>query len=400
MVESLFVNIVIMLVSALLLGEVFKRLKLPALVGHLLAGVIIGPSLLNIVQPDDSFEVVVNLAIFFLMFLAGLELRPEEIKNAGRGAIILSVIAFIVPFAGGVAISDLLGLQLLTSLFVGLTLAITAVPVSAAVLMEFGLLKGKMGSTIMTAGIIDDILSLITLSIILQLAQSQGSPELAEIGLQIIKIAAFLGGIFLLIYILRKSHHWLPHKIFPLSEKLQTREIGFGILVVSAFGLAVLSEAAGLHFIVGTFFAGLLIYREIIGPENLEKVSVVFSAITLGFFSPIFFAFIGIEFEVQSIIQNTFLVMVLLAVAIAGKVGGGFIGARLAGFSNSESGVIGYLVNSRGMVELVIATIGLELRIIDNTLFTVIVAIGFITTVMAPVTARIALRRSNIKAAD
>lgn len=400
MVESLFVNIVIMLVSALLLGEVFKRLKLPALVGHLLAGVIIGPSLLNIVQPDDSFEVVVNLAIFFLMFLAGLELRPEEIKNAGRGAIILSVIAFIVPFAGGVAISDLLGLQLLTSLFVGLTLAITAVPVSAAVLMEFGLLKGKMGSTIMTAGIIDDILSLITLSIILQLAQSQGSPELAEIGLQIIKIAAFLGGIFLLIYIFRKSHHWLPHKIFPLSEKLQTREIGFGILVVSAFGLAVLSEAAGLHFIVGTFFAGLLIYREIIGPENLEKVSVVFSAITLGFFSPIFFAFIGIEFEVQSIIQNTFLVMVLLAVAIAGKVGGGFIGARLAGFSNSESGVIGYLVNSRGMVELVIATIGLELRIIDNTLFTVIVAIGFITTVMAPVTARIALRRSNIKAAD
>lgn len=400
MVESLFVNIVIMLVSALLLGEVFKRLKLPALVGHLLAGVIIGPSLLNIVQPDDSFEVVVNLAIFFLMFLAGLELRPEEIKNAGRGAIILSVIAFIVPFAGGVAISDLLGLQLLTSLFVGLTLAITAVPVSAAVLMEFGLLKGKMGSTIMTAGIIDDILSLITLSIILQLAQSQGSPELAEIGLQIIKIAAFLGGIFLLIYILRKSHHWLPHKIFPLSEKLQTREIGFGILVVSAFGLAVLSEAAGLHFIVGTFFAGLLIYREIIGPENLEKVSVVFSAITLGFFSPIFFAFIGIEFEVQSIIQNTFLVMVLLAIAIAGKVGGGFIGARLAGFSNSESGVIGYLVNSRGMVELVIATIGLELRIIDNTLFTVIVAIGFITTVMAPVTARIALRRSNIKAAD
>lgn len=393
MAETFLINILIMLISAMILGELFKRLKQPALVGHLLAGVIIGPSLLNIVQPDESFEVVINLSIFFLMFLAGLELHPEEIRRAGKSAIILSVLAFIVPFLGGVAISNFLGLSMITSLFVGLTLAITAVPVSAVVLMEFGLLKSKMGSTIMTAGIVDDILSLITLAIILQLAQNGGDLDFGEVGFSVFKIAAFLGGIFLFIFMLKKTKHWLPQKVSPLFAKLQTREAGFGILLISAFGLSLIAEAVGLHFIIGTFFAGLLVYKEIVGKENMEKINDVFSAITFGFFSPIFFAFIGIEFYAQSIADHVPLFLILLAVAIAGKIGGGFIGGKIAGFSNSESKIIGYLVNSRGMVELVIATIGFELGIIDKTLFTVIVAVGFITTIMAPIMARMSLRR-------
>ncbi len=111
--------------------------------------------------------------------------------------------------------------------------------------------------------------------------------------------------------------------------------------------------------------------------------------------SPIFFAFIGIEFFVQSIADSLYLFLLILAVAVAGKIGGGFIGGKLAKFSNSESMIIGYLVNSRGMVELVIATIGFEAGIIDKTLFSVIVAVGFITTIMAPIMARIALRHTS-----
>ncbi len=393
MAETFFINIFIMLLSALALGEVFKRIGQPALVGHLLAGVIIGPSLLNIVHPDESLETIINLAIFFLMFLAGLELHPEEIRRAGKNAIILSIIAFIVPFLGGFVVSDFLGLPTVTSLFIGLTLAITAVPVSAVVLMEFGLLKSKMGSTIMTAGIIDDILSLIVLAIIIQLAQNGGDDfEFGDIGFSIFKIVAFLGGIFLLTFLLKKTHHWLPQKLNLVFAKLKTREVGFGILLISAVGLSLIAESVGLHFVIGTFFAGLLVYQEIIGKENVEKISTVFSAITFGFLSPIFFAFIGIEFFAQSIIEDIPLFLILLAVAIAGKIGGGFIGGKIAGFSNSESKIIGYLVNSRGMVELVIATIGFELGIIDKTLFTIIVAVGFITTIMAPIMARMTLR--------
>lgn len=189
MAETFFVNILIMLVSALALGEVFKRLKQPALVGHLLAGVIIGPSLFNVVQPDESLETLINLSIFFLMFLAGLELHPQEIRRAGKNAIILSVLAFIIPFTAGAAVANLLGMTMIPSLFVGLALAITAVPVSAMVLMEFGLLQSKMGSTIMTAGIVDDILSLITLAVILQLDQNGGGLDFGELGFSIFKIA-------------------------------------------------------------------------------------------------------------------------------------------------------------------------------------------------------------------
>lgn len=385
-----------MLIAALILGEVFKRIKLPAMVGHLLAGVIIGPSLLNIVHPSESFSIIIDLSIFFIMLLAGLHLRPEEIRRAGKNSIILAILAFVIPFGAGAEIASLFGLPLLTSLFLGLALAITAIPVSATVLMEFGLLKSRLGTTVITAGIIDDILSLVVLAIIIQLA-ANGVEEVdyPEIGFSVVKIGAFIGGIFLLDFIIKKTMHRRPIKFLSQPNIMKSKEVGFGMLLISAFTISLIAEKVGLHFVIGTFFAGLIIYDQIIGKKNFEKVNRVFTAITFGLFSPIFFAFIGIQFHLQSIFDSLWLFIVLLAAAVGGKVAGGFIGARIAGFSNSESLTIGNLVNSRGMVELVIAAIGLELGIIDITLFAVIVGIGFITTIMAPVLARISLSHSS-----
>lgn len=394
--SEFFINVIIMLVAARILGEVAQRMKQPALVGELFAGVIIGPSLLGLVHVDASLKVITDLGVFFLMFLTGLEMHPNEIKKAGKKALVLSTIAFFVPFLAGAGVSYLLGLDLIISLFIGLTLAITAVPVSAVVLMEFNLLKSKLGSTVMTAGVINDILSLVVLAIILQMAENPGQEiDYGNIGFSIVKIAAFVGGIFLLDFILGKTKHFLPRAMTPWFEKLKTREAAFGILLVSAIGLSLIAEQVGLHFVIGTFFAGLIIYRELIGKENFERVSGIFSAITFGFLAPIFFAFIGVELNIYSIADHLPLFAILLGVAIGGKVGGGFIGAKLAGFSKSESKTIGYLMNNRGMVELVIATIGLEAGLIDVGMFSVIVAVGFITTIMSPIMARSSLRRSQ-----
>ncbi len=170
----------------------------------------------------------------------------------------------------------------------------------------------------------------------------------------------------------------------------------FGILLITAFGISWIAENVGLHFAIGSFFAGLIIYKEMIGKENYEKVNNVFTTITFGLLSPIFFAFIGMQLHVQSIFDKLPFFLILLATAIGGKISGGFIGAKIGGFSNSQSMTIGHLVNNRGMIELVIAAIGLELGIIDFTLFAIIVAIGFITTIMAPVMARITLNRSDL----
>ena len=396
MAESFLLTILIMLIAALILGEAFKRIKLPVIVGHLLAGIIIGPSLLNIVHPSESFSIIIDLSIFFMMLLAGLHLRPEEIRRAGKNSIILSILAFVIPFGAGAEIASLFGLPLLTSLFIGLALAITAIPVSAIVLMEFGLLKSKLGTTVITAGIIDDVLSLVVLAIIIQLAANGvEGVDYSEIGFSVVKIGAFIGGIFLLDFIIKKIKHRRPIKFLSQPNILKSKEIGFGLLLISAFAISLIAENIGLHFVIGAFFAGLIIYDQIIGKKNFEKVNRVFTTITFGLFSPIFFAFIGIHFQIQSLFDSWWFFIVLLAAAIGGKVAGGFIGARIAGFSNSESLTIGNLVNSRGMVELVIASIGLELGIIDITLFAVIVGVGFITTIMSPVLARITISHSS-----
>ncbi len=396
-VEQLFVSVVIILAAARGMGEAFQRIKQPPLVGELLAGVIIGPSLLGVVMPAPDLDVLSNLAVFFLMFLAGLEMNLKEIKRVGMSAIVISTIAFFTPLLSGYFVSLHFGLTSIQSLFMGLLLSITAVPVSAIVLMQFGILNTRLGSTVMTAAVINDIMSLIVLSIILQLSADGGSGYL-DVGALVssgIMIAVFLGGIFMFDFLARKTVHWLPRKIEPYFKKLQTKEAAFGTLLITTIAVSLIAQSIGLHFIIGTFFAGLIVFKELIGGQNFERVYSIISAITFGFFAPIFFASIGIEFNAPSLINSIPLFLALLGVAIATKIGAGYVGARLVKFSNETSLAIGFLMNGRGMVELVIASIGFATGIIDLTLFSVAVAIGFVTTVLAPVTSRPLVSRAK-----
>lgn len=142
--EQLFVNIIIILVAARILGEVFQRIGQPPLVGELLAGLIIGPSIFGLVLPSTDLHVLSNLAVFFLMFLAGLEMDPREIRRSGRSATVISIIAFFIPLLSGTCASLLFGLASVQSLFMGLLLSITAVSVSAMVLMDMFKLRYKI----------------------------------------------------------------------------------------------------------------------------------------------------------------------------------------------------------------------------------------------------------------
>jgi Kef-type K+ transport system membrane component KefB len=394
--EDLFVSVIIILVAARVLGELFQRIKQPPLVGELLAGIIIGPSIFGIIHFTSDLGVLSDLAVFFLMLLAGLEMDPKEIRKAGRYAIVISLIAFFIPFSSGWAVSHLFGLPLAKSLFMGLLLSITAVPVSAIVLMQFGILKSRLGNIVITAAVINDILSLIVLSIVLQLAHGTGtSIDAGAVALSGAKIAAFLAGIFIFDMLLRGTSHWLPARIEPFFKKLQTKEAAFGLLLIMTIAVSLIAQEIGLHFIIGTFFSGLIIYKEIIGKQNFDRVYGIISAITFGFFAPIFFAIIGIEINLQSLANSIPLFAALLAVAVAAKIGGGYIGAKAVKLKNETSLAIGFLMNGRGMVELVIASIGFAAGVIDLTLFSVAVAIGFATTIMAPLTAKPFVRKAN-----
>jgi Kef-type K+ transport system membrane component KefB len=397
--EDLFVSIIIILVSARVLGELAQRFHQPALVGEILAGIIIGPSLLLIVVPGQDLVVLSEIAVFFLMFLAGLEMHPEEIKKSGKSAIVISSLAFVLPLLGGVGISLLFELDTIQAMFMGLLLSITAVPVSAIVLMEFGIIRTKLGNTVITAAVINDIFSLVILSIILQLdnINSPGKIDYTAIGFSVINIGSFIGGIFMIDLFFRKTSHWLPKRMAPLFSKMKTKEAAFGMLLITTITTSLIAQEVGLHFIIGTFFSGLIVYKQIIGKKNFDRVYGIVSAISFGFFAPIFFALIGIQFNAQSLFNAVPLLLALLAVAVFGKVGGGLLGARLAKFNKEQSLSIGFLMNGRGMVELVIASIGFSAGILDVKLFSVAVAIGVITTIMAPVSARSFIEKSKIK---
>ena len=397
--EDLFFSIVIILVSARILGEIAQRFHQPALVGEILAGIILGPSLLLIVVPNEDLVVLSELAVFFLMFLAGLEMHPEEIKRAGKSAIIISSIAFVLPLIGGVGISLLFQLDTIQAMFMGLLLSITAVPVSAIILMELGIIRTRLGNAVMTSAVINDIFSLVILSIILQLNNTDnlGQMNYTATGFSVINIGSFIGGIFMIDLLFRKTSHWLPKRMAPLFSKMKTKEAAFGMLLITTITISLIAQQAGLHFIIGTFFSGLIVYKQIIGKKNFDRVYGIVSAISFGFFAPIFFALIGIQFSAQSLLSAIPIFLSLLAVAIIGKVGGGSLGARLAKFNKEQCLSIGFLMNGRGMVELVIASIGFSAGILDTKLFSVAVAIGVITTIMAPVLSRSFIERSKIK---
>jgi Kef-type K+ transport system membrane component KefB len=400
--EQLFVSIIIILVAARILGEVFQRIGLPPLVGELLAGLIIGPSIFGLVLPSSDLHVLSNLAVFFLMFLAGLEMDPREIRRAGGSAIVISIVAFLIPLLSGTGTSLLFGLTTVQSLFMGLLLSITAVPVSAIVLMQFGILNSRLGNTVITAAVVNDIMSLIVLSIILQLAAGGGTGQLklGDIVVSGINIAVFLGGIFLLDILLRKIAGGVRRKVEPFIKKLQTKEAAFGVLLITAIAISLIAQDIGLHFVIGTFFSGLVIYKGRIGRQNFNKVYGTISAITFGFFAPIFFALIGIEFNVQSLVNAIPLFSALLGVAIVTKIAAGYIGAKIVGFNREVSLAIGFLMNGRGMVELVIASIGFAAGVIDMTLFSIAVAIGLVTTILAPLTSRPLVSSAKSKGSD
>ena len=383
-IEHLLLIIVLSLALAKVLGELFRRMKQPSLVGELLAGVILGPSLFAILEPNDSMTILANVSVFFLIFMAGLELKLSEIRKSSKSALILAIFGFTIPFISGYYVCTLFGFGQIQSLFVGLLLSITAIPVSSMILMEFGILKSRIGTTVITAALINDIMAMIVFSLILIYPTDNQPFDYTEVGLMGAKIAIFFAVLATVIFVMNKTN-LTSEKIEPLIQKLRTKEAGVGILISLGFLIALFAHYSNLHFIIGAFFAGLIFGSKFWGEKIHIHNSKLISGITFGFFAPIFFVFIGVEFNLNSITNSLPLLLTLLFVAVTSKIVGGFIAARITKFSNHESLAMGCLMNGRGMVEMAIASIGYSMGLIDESLFSIVIAIGFITTIITPV---------------
>jgi Kef-type K+ transport system membrane component KefB len=376
-----------MLATAWLAGEALHKLGQPALVGQLLAGVLIGPSVFNLVQTTTDLSTVENVSLFFIMLLTGLAVNPSKLAAAGKRGAVVSSISFVLPFIAGVVIAESFGIGVVGSLTAGLTVSITAVPVNSIILMELGLLDTDLGLTVIAAGVIDDITAFVALSLIEQYAANGRLTVDGSLEFDIGKIVLFLGAVLASEHLIRYKVGSVRRLTGAFESRLKTNGSFFALIIVSAIGISLLAEWSGLQFAIGAFFAGLLL-GELAGPVKLAEASSVVRGATYGFFGPLAFSFIGLEFALGSVKAMPLFVLTLLLAALASKFFGGWVGARLSGFCSSESSMIGHLMNSRGFVELVIATTAYQLGLIDQSLFSILVGVGIITTILSPMATR------------
>ena len=288
----LYVLLVLLLVTRLF-GELAVRAGQPVLVGELLSGITLGvltqqfsgtvPVLADLPE-NEIFDFVTNLAMFFLMLLAGTEMRPRDLAGSSGAAVAVAVGGLALPMALGFALGWAVipdsPLKLAQSLFLATALAITAVPVTVKVLLDLGRLQTKLGQTIVAAAVFDAILSLLLLAVLTAVIETGGFPQARTVLVILGEVAAFFA---ITLIVGRYAFPWAG----PLVKGARAYEFGFSALLIGALALALLAEALGMHFIIGAFAGGLFFMRQTIDDKVYEAVQARLSGITSGFLAPV-----------------------------------------------------------------------------------------------------------------
>lgn len=379
--------LLILIVTARLLGQLFSRINQPAIIGEMLAGVILGPSLFNLISPTPALSGISEFAVFLIVLSAGLEMNFKEVIDSMRGkGVVIALLGFLLPLSGGILVGVGFGLDVSRTIFLGLCVSITALPVTISILQSFKLLDSNIARYSIATAIFNDIAALLVLGVILNLPeqksyQAVGSAIFHASWKLILLIVLILAVSLLIKKAIEKGIH-----IDQLSEKLVHfigNEALFGLLLLLVLVFGSVSTALGFHFVIGAFFGALLIDRTFFLPSRYKELELTLSSITGGFLAPVFFAYLGLEFKVQ-VIDSFWFVAVVLAVSIATKILAGWLGGRLIGLSKSDALGIGFILNGRGVMELVIASIAYERGFIGQDLFSVLVLMGVITTLITP----------------
>jgi Kef-type K+ transport system membrane component KefB len=382
------INLLTVMVIIWTAGVIFRKIGQPPVLGELLAGIIFGPSCLGIISPDETLKVLSELGVFFLMFYAGLQTNPYDMKKAGKASLPVGIYGFLIPLAAGYLVcSRVFNMETSTALFVGLGLSISAIAVNARVIDDLGLHSSRVAPVIFGAAIVDDILSLMLFSAMLGMAAGKGF-ALMGILVALLKVSAFFGVSIL-----------VGMKLYPLfRDYFSSRDAkGFTFALIVALMFGILAEFAGLHIILGAYMAGLFVREGIVNKELLQKIEDRFVSITYGFLGPIFFVSLSFHMSFDVFSTHLGLIVVLLLVAVLSKLAGAGLGALQGGMNKTEAAVISFAMNGRGAVELIIASIGLQAGIIDDTIFSVLVVIAFVTTLFPPVSLHLLLHRVGRK---
>lgn len=384
-----FIQLLVLLAVILLLakigGYISIRLRQPSVLGELLVGLILGPSLVNILhiplfESPVLPEIIAELAemgVLFLMFVAGLELHLSELMRNVKVSALAGFLGVAAPVGLGYGVGALFGFEPQHALFLGLTLGATSVSISAQTLIELKALRSRVGLGLLGAAVFDDVLVILLLSSFLALGGT--GDGLTQVLLIFVRMAAFLG-ISLLFGL-----YALPR----LVRLVSTLPISQGTLTLALVVMFVYAAAAevvgGMAAITGSFLAGLMFARS---PEK-ERLQRGIANLSYGFFVPIFFVHIGLEMDMSTMSSDAWLLVSgVIVAAVVGKLFGAGLGARMAGFSWLESAQLGAGMVSRGEVGLILASVGMRENLLLAREFSAVVAVVLFSTLATPLLLR------------
>ncbi len=394
-------ELILLLLVGRVLGEGMNRLGQPALFGQLLAGVLLGPSVFGLLLPElrlaifpvdktlrTMIDAVSQIGILLLLLLTGMETNLTLVRRRSRAVISSSLSGIAVPFACGVALAYALPAnvvpshdkQLVTALFLGTALSISSVKIVAMTLMEIGVIRRDIGQLILATAILDDTLAWIIIAVIAGIA-IHGGVDLAAVGASLAGTALFLA------FCLTLGRRLVARLIVWVNDHMTIEMPVITAILVVMLTLALTTDLIGVHTALGAFIAGIMIGQSPILTEHIEDELRGF---IVAFFSPVFFAVAGLGMDLRTLMDPKLLLFTgaVILVASVGKFGGALIGGRIGGLTLRESLALATGLNARGSTEVIIASIGLSMGALSNELYTMIVAMAVVTTMMMPPTLR------------
>lgn len=367
---QLLLTLFVIFAAAKLMAEVMERLRQPALVGEILAGILIGPSALRWVRPDEFISALGELGVIFLLFAVGLEIKPGDIFRVGRRALLVAVGGVVAPLFVGWAIMARWGSSRIESIFVGAAMVATSVGITARVLSGLGVMSARASQVILAAAVIDDVLGLLVLAVVGSLAG--GRLNYAELA----TTAAIAIGFTVAVAVLG-SH--AMRRVAPRLSQLRISRGEFAFALLLTFGLSLLATKAGVAAIIGAFLAGMVMSEHVDGTE----VHLLAGGLT-EFVVPFFLVQIGLYFDVHVLqsFSTLALALVITIAAILTKLLGCGLPAWPLGRRDALR--IGMGMAPRGEVGMVVAQIGLGMGVIPKDVYTVVVFMALATTLISP----------------
>lgn len=389
-VKTFVIQISVILVVSHLVSWLLRKCSQPRVVGEMVAGILLGPSLLgwvapglsNLIFPPDSLGplyLLSQVGLLIFMFMVGLELDTKKLRRLGHTAVVISHSSIIVPFIMGALLASQLHRRMAGGevpytgfvLFMGAAMSVTAFPVLARILTEQNLLGTRLGALTITCAAVDDVTAWCILAGIVGVVKAEVNRLV--LWQMLAGLAAYFG--FMLL-VLR-----------PVVRGLTARDEGSGVsdtvvalLLLCVFASSWATEWLGIHALFGAFFAGAIIPKEGIAEDMVRKLRPLVVVLLL----PLFFAFTGLRTDMRLVIGSAMALYsaLVFAVAVVGKFGGSTVAARVMGVPWREASAIGVLMNTRGLIELVILNIGLDIGVLNRSLFSMMVLMAVATTLM------------------